>query len=80
LKKKKNKLLNNMKNIMTNIFNAIKAFIKHPKFEAFLWQTLNGFLAISVVIITDLNWQYAPLIIAILNYITKYINTRYIKK
>ena len=69
-----------MKNIMTNILNAIKAFIKHPEFEAFLWQTLNGFLAISVVIITDLNWQYAPLIIAILNYITKYINTRYIKK
>jgi hypothetical protein len=69
-----------MKNIITNIFNAIKAFIKHPKFEAFLWQTLNGFLAISVVIITDLDWKYAPLIIAALNYLTKYINTHYLKK
>ena len=61
------------------MINTIKEFINHPKFEAFLWQTLNGFLALSVVIITDLEWQYAPLIIAVLNYATKYINTKYIK-
>jgi hypothetical protein len=57
----------------------IKQFLKHPKLETFLWQTLNGFFALSVVILTDLGWQYAPIIIAILNYVTKYINTKYMK-
>jgi len=65
---------------MKNIKEKLLQFIKHPKLEAFLWQTLNGFLAISIVIISDLEWQYAPLIIAGLNFLTKWINTNYLKK
>ena len=65
---------------MENIKEKLLQFIKHPKFEAFLWQTLNGFFTLSIVIISDLNWQYAPLIIAGLNFLTKWINTKYIKK
>ena len=57
----------------------MKDFLQHPKLETFLWQTVNGFLAISIVIIADLGWQFAPVLIAVLNFITKYINTKYIK-
>jgi hypothetical protein len=60
--------------------NYIKQFINHPKFETFLWQTLNGFFTLSVIIISDLGWQYAPIIIAILNFLTKWVNTKYLKK
>ena len=60
--------------------NYIKQFIKHPKLETFLWQTLNGFFILSVIIISDLGWQYAPIIIAILNFLTKWVNTKYLKK
>jgi hypothetical protein len=65
---------------MKNIKEKFLQFIKHPKLEAFLWQTLNGFLAISIVIISDLEWQFAPIIIAGLNFLTKWVNTQYIKK
>lgn len=59
---------------------SIKDFLKSAKFEAFLWMTLNGFIGVLAVYLTDMNWAYAPAIVSILNIITKYINTRYIKK
>lgn len=54
-------------------------FFKHPKFEAFLWMTLNGFITVVITALGDLNWAYAPVIIALLNTLTKWINTTYIK-
>jgi len=61
---------------MEKIINAIKWFVKHPKFKTFLWQTLNGFLVVSVSIIAEIDWQYIPVILAVLNYITKAINKK----
>ena len=61
---------------MENIIN----FFKNPKFEAFLWMTVNGFIGVVITVLTDLSWEYAPIIIAVLNTVTKYINTTYIKK
>lgn len=61
---------------MTNIVNAIKWFIKHPKFKTFCWQTLNGFLVLSISILGEVEWQYIPVILAVLNYATKSINKK----
>ena len=43
--------------------------------KAFYWQTMNGAIAIVIMMITDADWVYAPIAIATLNMITKYINT-----
>jgi hypothetical protein len=61
---------------MKKIIEAIKWFAKHPKFKTFLWQTLNGFLVVSIAILGELEWQYIPVLLAVLNYITKAINKK----
>ena len=59
--------------------SMIKEFFTHKDVEAWVWMTINGFLVLSISVITDLNWQLAPVLIAVLNLITKYINTKFIK-
>lgn len=61
---------------MTQILNAIKWFIKHPKFKTFLWQSLNGFFVVAIAILGEVEWQYIPVILAVLNYITKAVNKK----
>jgi len=61
---------------MKKIINAIKWFINHPKFRTFIWQTLNGSLVVSISIFNEIDWQYIPIILAILNFITKFINKK----
>lgn len=56
----------------------IKAFVTSKKFKTFLWQTLNGFLTLAIIQLGDVQWQYAPMIIAALNYVTKWINKTYL--
>lgn len=51
-------------------------FFTHPKFKTFLWQTANGFLTVAIVILGEIDWVYMPVILAVLNYTTKAINTR----
>jgi len=48
------------------------------KFKTFAWQTLNGFLTLAIIQLGDVQWQYAPMIIAALNYTTKWINKTYL--
>lgn len=63
-------------------FTAVKDFFvnlfKSKKFKTFLWQTLNGFLTLAIIQLGDVQWQYAPMIIAALNYTTKWINKTYL--
>lgn len=40
------------------------------------WTTLNGFIGLAIIYFTDSNYIYAPLVIAVLNAITKEINKR----
>ncbi len=62
--------------MIQKIINAIKWFVNHPKFKTFLWQTLNGFLVVSTVILGELDWQYIPVLLSILNFLTKMINKK----
>lgn len=61
---------------MEKVIDGIKWFINNPKFKTFLWQTLNGFFVVAISIISDLDWQYIPVVLAVLNYITKSINKK----
>lgn len=59
--------------------NLKKIFLSN-KAKTFYWTTLNGFIVIIVGGLADMNWFYAPFLIALLNGITKYINLNYIKQ
>lgn len=43
----------------------------------FYWQTAGGFLGLAVIYFQGLNWLYAPVVIAIIQSITKELNNRY---
>ena len=52
-------------------------FFKSSTFKRFLWNCLSGFLGVLITYLSGLEWIYAPLIIAVLNGITKELNNRY---
>lgn len=53
---------------------TIKNILTSKKMVAFYWTTLNGFIGVSVLVLADLNLAYAPMIIAGLNMLSKYMN------
>ena len=67
-----------MKSWLTSQKNNMKEFLKSNKVRAFGWTTANGVIALTVMYLTDINWAYAPIVIAGLNMLTKEINKRYL--
>ena len=59
-----------------NEIKITKIFCNH-KVSAFLWTLFNWIIAITITYITDINYMYAPLLIPILNLITKELNRLY---
>jgi hypothetical protein len=57
----------------------LKDFFTNKRFKTFLWITGNSFVVLVIAYLTDLNLAWTPPIIAILNVLTKWINTKYIK-
>ena len=64
---------------MEKFIKFLKDFVTSSKFKTFLWQTVNGFILLVIVGVTELDWQYVPVLLAVLNGATKYINTTYLK-
>lgn len=58
--------------------NNLKEFFTSNKAKAFYWQTANGFVGLAIIFFTDVEWQYAPIVIALLNATTEYINQNYL--
>ena len=54
--------------------NYVKEFFTSTLFKRFLWTTLAGFLGLVVVYLGNIDWIYAPVIIAIISGITKELN------
>jgi hypothetical protein len=54
--------------------NKLKKILLSNKAKAFYWTTLNGFIVVIISGLAEIDWVYAPLLIAILNGITKYLN------
>jgi hypothetical protein len=57
----------------------IKKFLQDKRLETWLWESFNALLVISIAILADIDWYYAPIVIAVLNQITKYLNVKFIK-
>jgi hypothetical protein len=53
---------------------TLKDIFTSKKMVAFYWTTLNGFIGVLVLVLADLNIAYAPMIIAGLNMLSKYLN------
>ena len=56
----------------------IKKFLMSKKAKTFYWTTANGAIVLTVAFLTDIRWEFAPILIAGLNAITKYINLTYL--
>jgi hypothetical protein len=52
-------------------------FLKSKEAKRFYWNTLNGAIGLAIIYCSGLNWIYAPVLIALLNGISKELNKRY---
>ncbi len=57
---------------------TIKEALISKQAKRFYWNTLNGAIGVAIITLTDIDWIYAPVIIAILNGLTKEINKKYL--
>ena len=48
------------------------------KAKTFYWTALNGFISLFAVGMAELDWYCVPIVIALLNGSTKYINKTYL--
>ena len=58
----------------------LKKILSDKRLETWLWETANALIIISISIIADIDWFYAPIAIAILNQVTKWINVNLLKE
>jgi len=49
-------------------------FLHSTDAKRFYWNTLAGFLALAAVFAGNLDWEYAPLLFALINGIMKKLN------
>lgn len=68
-----------MKNFLKELGEVIKGFFTSKKFEAFLWQTANAGILLLIAHLQDFSFWWIIPAIGLLNYLTKWINTKYIK-
>lgn len=58
----------------------LKKILSDKRLETWLWETANALIIIGISIIADIDWFYAPIAIAILNQVTKWINVNLLKE
>lgn len=58
--------------------NRLKELLDRSETKTFFWQTMNGGLMLALVFSTEIDWVFAPLLIALLNGLTKHINKNYL--
>jgi len=59
--------------------NKVKEILLSKQAKRFYWTTLAGFLGVIIVGLNNLDWLYAPVLIAIISGITKELNNKYSK-
>lgn len=65
---------------MQNILQTIGTFLTSTMAKRFYWNVLSGAIGGAITYYSGIDWVYAPLIIAVLNGITKEINKNYFGK
>lgn len=56
----------------------LKEILTSKQAKTFYWTIANGFISLAIIYCAELEWIYAPMVIATLNLITKYINQTYL--
>ena len=56
----------------------LKKILLSNKAKAFYWTTANGFIAILAVGLAEFDWYFVPILLALLNGLTKFINQKYL--
>ena len=59
--------------------DKVKQILLSTQAKRFYWTTLAGFLGVILVGLTEIDWVYAPVLIAVIAGITKEINNKYSK-
>ena len=54
--------------------NTVKEILISKQAFRLYWQIGNGFIGVAILLLAGLEWYYAPIIIAVLNSVTKEIN------
>lgn len=67
-----------MKDKIITILKAIWAFLTSSKVKTFYWQTINAFIILIITYLADFNIAWVPFAIAGLNFLTKFINKKYL--
>lgn len=49
-------------------------FFTTNRMKAFYWTAANGFIVVIALGLADVDWVYAPIIIALLNGFSKWVN------
>ncbi len=60
--------------MFTQVFQVIWSFLISKTAKRFYWTTLAGFLGLIVVQLTNSDWIYAPMVMAVVAGITKELN------
>jgi len=58
----------------------LTGFLKSKTFRRFIWLTMEGFLTTLITYLSGIDWIYAPLIMAFLANVVKFINVNYLQK
>ena len=53
-----------------------KTILTSSQFKRFLWNTLNGAVAVGITVLGELDLAYSAVIFAVLNGITKEVNKK----
>jgi hypothetical protein len=65
--------------LINKFMDHIKQFLTHKDTEAWVWMTVNSFIILAGSYLAGINPLYSAPIIAIVNVITKFLNTKYLK-
>jgi hypothetical protein len=69
-----------MKTMLSDGLIKLNVILTGKMAKRFYWNVLNGAIGGAIVYFSGINWLYAPLFIAMLNGITKELNTAYSNK
>jgi len=61
---------------MNKTLNKFIEFLSSNQAKTFYWTTINGFIALVSLFLTDSNLAFAPVLLALLKTVTKTLNKK----
>ncbi|MCK9370794.1 hypothetical protein M0R04_12865 [Candidatus Dojkabacteria bacterium] len=67
-----------MKDKIKGFLELVWLILTSPKMKTIYWQTFNGFIILVIAYLGEFNMAWVPATLACLNFLTKYINQKYL--